>query len=126
MLKTDSPFNLTVVTKDTHDVIGDNVDNFVQFHEVLDVSLSKFIKAVRETDENTMIVVFNDHYQRGTKFAKELAAFKNKRRMVFFIVDGNKTENVKTYGTTANIGATILAAMKIKHNNKHLNQYIIK
>lgn len=129
--KKNKPFNITIVTKDTHDKCRFSKffseltkEEFIDYRKKLDTAIYDFVKKIRKNDKDTIIALFNDHYARSNDFDTKVKNFKNKRKMVFFIING-KNKNIKIQGTTRSIGATILQYMKIEHNNIYFKKYCL-
>lgn len=127
MSSKDDPFNLTLLTVDTHFTDGyvcDLCENIYddQYSNVLACSsrqVAEFVEWIKEQDfyDNTTIVLSGDHLTMDSSYMNRNDAYNFDRRTYFTIVNGvavNEKSGIQRKYTTLDLYPTTLAALGVE------------
>lgn len=127
-----TPFNLTILTLDTHHPVGrpspscpqyTKIDNSI-LHAVhcTDFLVKKFIETIKghPAYQDTLVVFFSDHYAMRND-AQKYYAKGGGRRLFFSVLNGDKTGEIDSYGIHMDLAPTILSLLKIEHGAEFLS-----
>ncbi|MBL4728507.1 MAG: sulfatase-like hydrolase/transferase [Gammaproteobacteria bacterium] len=123
----DQPFNLTLLTVDTHHPTGepsascseyDQIDNSI-LHAVhcTDFLLGEFLDQVKAHPayENTVVVLVSDHLaMRNNAFSLFPADYQ--RRLYFNVLNSDVTAEKEIFSTPLDISPTVLQLLEVQHD----------
>jgi hypothetical protein len=137
--KSKQPFNLTLLTVDTHPPdgltfsgslkYGDGKSNLLNAVHTTDYELGQFIEKLKTVKgwENTVIAISNDHLAMSSSTDHAMLIKNPQRKMLFFALNAGPHKVVKTDGATFDIAPTVLDLLKVKTNIKFpLGQDLLK
>ena len=125
------PFNLTLLTVDTHAPAGHTSKSCKAYPYIknkaldavycTDQLIGQFIHRLAQHPayKNTTIVLFSDHLSMRNA-AEKYYPEKSKRKLQYLIINSPLTGEVTTSGTTMDVAASLLEAIGVKHNAEFL------
>jgi len=124
------PFNLTILTVDTHSPSGrvppdkslpadlaQDAKLRMAYHNT-DAALARFIQRLKESKawKDTVVVVMNDHLARPCALSKDLKPVTD-RKMLLFALNAGEPRAISVKGMTFDVAPTVLDMLGVKHNN---------
>jgi len=126
-----SPFNLSMLTLDTHHPVGHASKSCSRYQAIdntildavhcSDYLLGNFLDKLRQhpTWDNTVVVLFSDHLAMRN-VAQQYYPKDYKRKLLFTILNGGSQGIIERSGTHLDVAPTLLSLLEVKHDRKFL------
>ena len=128
MAASGKPFNLTLMTLDTHGGSGFPTGRTEKYKKIpdnsilnavheADINIYNFISQIKQSPawKNTVVWVIADH-PVGYCIAEQYMQKAEQRKMICFCINSGETRVISIPTQSADLAPTILASLKVKHN----------